>query len=430
MFTKLRLHNFKIWKETNDISLAPVTLLLGANSSGKSSLIQSFLLLRQTALSPDAGVTLHFGNGDAQESVQLGQFEDVLCKHGDDKEIEIEFRWGQTSRPEDTRVYVARYKKTKGGAAALKSVRLEDDGESYWATLGRHNAYSIKLGSERNKRGASPQYKPERSVMFPPAARTKLGEHGSRVGKIGLSLIDELRRISYLGPIRQIPRRDYGWSGNMPVTVGDRGERTADALIASQYLAGNPGENGELIENVSEWLKRMGLAENILVKRLGRSARHEILLEVNGEHTNLRDVGIGVSQVLPVITAAYIAQPGAIIIVEEPESHLHPMSQALLAELFVEASVNQGIQFIIETHSEHLLRRLQTLVAKEEVEPTKVNMYFVERDGVNASMKDLELDEYGRIGEWPDKFFGDTTEEVKEQAKLAIQRRKRDEKSS
>ena len=430
MFTKLRLHNFKIWKETGDVSLAPVTLLLGVNSSGKSSLIQSFLLLRQTALSPDAGVTLNFGNGDSQESVQLGQFDDVLCKHGDDKEIEIEFRWGQSAEPEDTRVYVARYKKAKGGSAALKTVRLEDGDESYWAVFGRHDAYSIKLGSERYKRGASPEFKPERSVMFPPAARAKLKEHGSRVEKLGLSLIEELRRISYLGPIRQIPRRDYGWSGNMPVTLGDRGERTADALIASQYLGDNPGVNGKLLQDVSEWLKRMGLADRIVVKRLGRSARHEILLETNGERTNLRDVGVGVSQVLPVIASAYVAQPGSIIIVEEPESHLHPLSQALLAELFVEASMEQGVQFIIETHSEHLLRRLQTLVAKEAVEPHNVNMYFVEREGVNASLKDLELDDYGRIGKWPDKFFGDTTEEVKVQTKLAMQRRKRDEDSS
>lgn len=198
MFTKLRLHNFKIWKETGDVSLAPVTLLLGANSSGKSSLIQSFLLLRQTALSADAGVTLNLGNGDSNESVQLGQFKDVLCKHGEDNEIEVEFRWGETAKPEDTRVYVACYKKAKGGAAALKSLRLEGEGESYWAVLGKHNTYSIKLGSERSKRGASATYKPERSIMFPSAARAKLRDHGILVEKIGLSLIEELGRISYL----------------------------------------------------------------------------------------------------------------------------------------------------------------------------------------------------------------------------------------
>lgn len=427
MFTKLRLHNFKIWKETGDVSLAPVTLLLGVNSSGKSSLIQSLLMLRQTALSPDAGVTLNFGNGEAYESAQLGQFNDVLCKHGDDREIEIEFRWGRSADPEATNVYVARFKKAKGGGAALKSVRLEAEGHSYWAELGRHNAYSLKLGEEHRRRGTSPDFKPERSVMFPPAARAKLKEHGPRVEKLGLGLIEELRRISYLGPIRRIPKRDYGWSGNMPLTVGDYGERTADALIASKYLGDSPGVNDELLRDAAAWLQKMDLADAIEVRRLGSSARHEILLESNGEKVNLRDVGVGVSQVLPVITSAYIAQPGTIIIVEEPESHLHPLSQALLAELFVEASSKRGVQFIVETHSEHLLRRLQTLVAREEVLPDKVDMYFVERDGINANINDLGLDEYGRIANWPDKFFGDTTEEVKEQAKLAIQRRKQAE---
>ncbi|NNK93997.1 MAG: DUF3696 domain-containing protein [Desulfobacterales bacterium] len=430
MFTKLRLHNFKIWKDTGDISLAPVTLLLGANSSGKSSLIQSFLLLRQTALSPDAGVTLNFGNSDAHESAQLGQFRDVLCKHGDDREIEIEFRWGETTEPKDTNIYVAAFKAGKGGSAKLKSLRLEKDGESYWAIHGTHDAYTIKLGSERIKRGASPQYKPERSVMFPPSARKILEEHGESVEELGLSLINELSRISYLGPIRKIPQRDYGWSGNMPVTLGDQGERIADALIASKYHGDDPGVNGDLLRDVSKWLKKMELADNIKIKRLGSSARHEILLEYNGEATNLRDVGVGVSQVLPVITAAYIAPAGTIIIVEEPESHLHPLSQALLAELFVEASAERGVQFIVETHSEHLLRRLQTLVAKDEVDPHNVDMYFVVREGVDATLQPLGIDEYGRIKIWPPHFFGDITGEVREQAKLAIERKIREEGAS
>jgi len=215
----------------------------------------------------------------------------------------------------------------------------------------------------------------------------------------------------------------------MPLILGDHGERMADALIASKYLGNNPGVNGELLQDVSVWLKRMELANGIKVKRLGNSARHEILLETDGELTNLRDVGVGVSQVLPVITAAYVAQPGTIIVVEEPESHLHPLSQALLAELFVEASIEQGVQFIVETHSEHLLRRLQTLVAKEKVDPTQVDMYFVEREGVIASLKDLELDEYGRIGKWPDKFFGDTTSEIENQTKSLIERKKKERDS-
>ena len=389
-------------------------------------MIQSFLLLRQTAQSTDSEITLNFGHADTNDSVQLGQFADVLCKHGDDKEIEIEFRWGVSPEPQDTSVYIARYKKGEDGEAAIKSVRLQDKDESYWAKLSRHNAYDISLGSERTKRGSSPEFKPQQSVLFPPAACLKLKEHGERVEKIGLSLIEELSRISYLGPIRQCPKRSYAWEEKMPISLGDSGEFLADALIGSRYSGGKYSAKGELLENLSYWLSKMELADGILVKKIRNSTQYEILLETNGEQINLRDVGVGVSQVLPVLAAAYIAQPGTIIIIEEPESHLHPLAQALLAELFVKASKDRQVQFIVETHSEHLFRRLQTLVASETVEPKDVQMYFVEREGINASLQDLVLNEFGKVAHWPDKFFGDTTNELKMQTQFLIERKKRE----
>jgi predicted ATPase len=429
VFTRLKLHNFKIWKDTGDISLAPVTLLLGANSSGKSSLIQSFLLLRQTALSPNPEVTLNFGVADTNDSVQLGQFNDVLCKHGDDNDIEIEFRWGSSSEQRDTNVYIARYTKDKEGKAAIKLVRLQDKDESYWMHEARHNSYDLSLGSESSKRASSPEFKPQRSVIFPPAALIKLKEHGDRAEKIGLSLIEELSRISYLGPIRQSPQRNYSWSRKMPKTLGDSGELFADAVISSRYIDSDFSAKGDLLEKLGYWLNKMDLADGVEIKKVTNFPLYEILLETNGEQINLRDVGVGVSQVLPVIAAAYIAPPGTIIIVEEPESHLHPLAQALLAELFVEASSTRQVQFIVETHSEHLFRRLQTLVAKEAVDPKNVQMYFVEREGVNARLQDLGLNEFGRVEHWPDKFFGDTTNEIKSQTESLIERKKREAES-
>ena len=83
MLTHLKLDNFKIWKSTGPMRLAPVTLLLGTNSSGKSSLIQSLLLIRQTVKGDDPNLDLNLGNPDAGNSVTLGQFRDVLCRHGD-----------------------------------------------------------------------------------------------------------------------------------------------------------------------------------------------------------------------------------------------------------------------------------------------------------------------------------------------------------
>ena len=102
MLTHLKLENFKIWRTTGPVRLAPITLLLGANSSGKSSLIQSLLLIRQTVKGDDPNLDLNLGNPDTSDSVTLGQFKDVLCRHGAATEstasnqVGIEFRWSET----------------------------------------------------------------------------------------------------------------------------------------------------------------------------------------------------------------------------------------------------------------------------------------------------------------------------------------------
>lgn len=82
MLTHLKLENFKIWRTTGPVRLAPLTLLLGTNSSGKSSLIQSLLLIRQTVKGDDTGLDLNLGNPDADDTVTMGQFRDLLCRHG------------------------------------------------------------------------------------------------------------------------------------------------------------------------------------------------------------------------------------------------------------------------------------------------------------------------------------------------------------
>lgn len=128
------------------------------------------------------------------------------------------------------------------------------------------------------------------------------------------------------------------------------------------------------------------------------------------------------AQVLPVIVAALFAAPGNIVIVEEPESHLHPLAAGLLAELFAEISKKRGVQFIAETHSEHLFRRMQTLIARQQVKNTDCAMYFVERERDEAIIKPLVTNEYGAVANWPDKFFGDAIGEAREQAKARVER--------
>lgn len=435
MLTHLKLNNFKIWRSTGHMQLAPLTLVFGTNSSGKSSLIQSLLLLRQTVRSQDPNLDLNFGNPDSNDSVVLGQFADVLCRHGaateavKAKQIGIEFGWRAGEPSSESGMFTARYVAGRGGSADLAYLRIGSAGRGFMAQLGRHGAYRLLPENARYWSKQSPSFKPQRSFSFSDSAVRALGADADRVLSVGPMLLDELARVIYLGPVRRLAQRDYVWNGRSPGSIGDDGGRAVDALISSGVAKQDAAKRGlpvpsaaELFNSTAEWLNRMGLANELEVRQLGRSARYELLVVNDGEAANLKDVGVGVSQVLPVVVAALFAERGSIVMVEEPESHLHPVAQTILAEMLASVSRDRGVQFIVETHSEHLLRRMQTLVARDTVKTKDLRMYFVEREGVTAKLQQLEVDQFGTIRPWPEHFFGDSAGEAREQAKARARR--------
>lgn len=435
MLTHLKLENFKIWRSTGPIRLAPITLLLGTNSSGKSSLIQSLLLIRQTVKGDDPNLDLNLGNPDAGDSVTLGQFKDLLCRHSAASEstlatqVGIEFRWSEHGAADGSTLFSARYNKGEAGSAELAYLRLGKDGQGFSVQRRKPGIYRLSLATQAKSLGQSADFRPQRSFAFSASTLNKLGAQGELIKPIGPALLEELGRIIYLGPVRRLAQRDYVWAGRMPAHIGDDGARAVDVLIASgvaRQLAKKRKqalpEEAQLFEETIHWLKEMNLADGLSIRALGRSARYELLIENDGQASNLKDVGVGVSQVLPVIVAALFAHPGHIVIVEEPESHLHPLAQSKLAELFAEISKERNVQFIVETHSEHLFRRMQTLMAKQQVSTSEAAMYFVERAGKSAKLRTLELDDYGRVKNWPEAFFGDALGETREQARLMFER--------
>ena len=433
MLTHLKLENFKIWRSTGPMRLAPLTLLLGTNSSGKSSLIQSLLLMRQTVKGDDAGLDLNLGNPDADDTVTMGQFRDLLCRHGQatettpDSQVGIEFRWQpHGSATADTTLFSARYRAGPAGSAELDALRLGQDGQGFTVLRRKPGIYRLQLATRQRPEGQSADFRPERSFAFSAATLNKLGPLADEIRPVGPALLDELSRIIYLGPVRQLARRDYVWSGRMPAHIGDDGGRAVDVLIASgvaqQAKPGSAGEAGRIFREAEQWLKTLEIADGLQVRALGSSARYELLVKHRDAVVNLKDVGVGVSQVIPVVVAALFAKPGHIVIVEEPESHLHPLAQAKLAELLAKISAERGVQFIVETHSEHLFRRLQTLIARQEVQPEQAALYFVERDGQAAKLRELHVDDFGRLTNWPDKFFGNALGETREQARLMFDR--------
>ncbi len=422
MFTQLRLTQFKAWKETNPVALKPVTMLLGTNSSGKSTLIQSLLLLKQTVQSPDRTVHLNLGGDEVNDLFNFGGFEDVLHQAAESpRHFSIGFDFqGETIDRVKSGKFDCTYGQTSSGSVAIQTLDLRTGERRFRAIRRDKGAFSIVVDEESQPRFKGRNYAPERSVALSADAIAELNQDGPVLEDLSLAIRRELESIIYLGPLRRKPERDYPWNKTKPGDVGIDGRSAIDALLASALLKGE-GQN-DVVNGVSHWLATMKVADRLEVRQQGRSNRYELIVHRDGVACNLRDVGIGVSQVLPVLVVAYFAPPGSTIMLEEPEIHLHPLAQAVLAELFITISKQRNVQFIVETHSEHLFRRMQTLIARQQVAAEQAAMYFVERDGKAAKLRVLELDEYGRVKNWPDGFFGDALGETREQARLMFER--------
>ena len=141
--------------------------------------------------------------------------------------------------------------------------------------------------------------------------------------------------------------------------------------------------------------------------------------------TALTDVGFGVSQVLPVLVLLYYVPKGSTVLMEQPEIHLHPAVQSGLADVMLNVARERDVQIVVESHSEHLMRRLQRRVAEEEASSEDVKLYFVSSNRGRAHVDDLALNEWGEIENWPEKFFGDEMGEIAAITAASLERRMR-----
>lgn len=251
---------------------------------------------------------------------------------------------------------------------------------------------------------------------------------------------DEFKHIKYLGPLRDDPKSFYRTQGATdPTYVGAKGENVAFIL---KYYADreiqtivppsaqnkndkwNPMDSNivalPLMEAVDQWSRYLGIAENISVEEFGNIGL-AIMADVHGnKKTNLINVGVGVSQLLPLIVMGLISSEKSILLLEQPELHLHPFVQARLADFFIALS-NLGKQIIAETHSEHLINRTRLHIARGYLNNEKdVSVYFCNWDSnkLNTKVSRVNIDTYGSIEEWP-PYFLDESEKILEQIMFA-----------
>lgn len=210
-----------------------------------------------------------------------------------------------------------------------------------------------------------------------------------------------LERLLYLGPLREYPERHYIFSGNLVKEVGKSGKGMPDLLFRDRSL----------VRRVNEWLNRFGVDYSIDVRTVKDPDVEDVFtLRLTDKRTNVTvsplDVGFGISQILPIVVQSLLAE-GRVICVEQPEIHLHPRLQAEFGSLLADA-IKQRVpnQFLIETHSEHLILRLQRLVRRGELKPDQVGVIHVQKTDSGSVATELRLDEQGEfIDRWPEGFF-------------------------
>lgn len=470
MITQLCARNFKSWKNTKPLRIAPLTGFFGTNSSGKTSLIQLLLLLKQTAESPDRNRVLNAG--DDRSIVDLGTFYDLVYDHKKGLSLDIQIDWRPKSQlivpnpkepgkalfeidkvhfhtaissSRDTpsvREFSYEFKKYQFGMKRQASSSKVAIGEAPTAneqnqSKGRYDLIHRGLNARRTPGRAWALPPPVKCYGFPDAA-TGYYQNMGFLPTLVLAFENMLSDVYYLGPLRDYPQRTYVWAGERPTDVGRRGELAVAALLAahaddlkSGRGTGKSRRYAPIEQRVLEWMQSMGLVHTFSLRPIGKNRRDyefRIKSSANSAEVLITDVGFGISQVLPVLALCYYVPEGSTIILEQPEIHLHPAVQAALADVLIDVVVERNVQVIVESHSEHLLRRLQRRIAEDELNLSSSDtaLYFCHRDDEGLShAQSLDIDMFGNIRNWPKGFFGDEMGDLAAMTEAIMNRQKK-----
>lgn len=355
MIKKLHLKNFKAFADEN-FDFKPLTLISGLNSTGKSSIIQSLVLLRYAYITdylPNNGIKLD------NKIAYIGTAEDALYENAEEELISFGIAW-------------------------------ENDQQTIWNF----------------------DYDSPSSNVLPIA----LIINDAQVNQFNLFNDD----FHYLGAERITPEESYPLSENDVVKhrqIGKKGEYTAHFLyefgnqdIPISELSHPRSKSQSLKDQVDAWMGEISPNININIRQVANAMTIKYSFGVSkvgvSKEYSPFNVGFGVTYSLPILTAILSSKPGTMIIIENPESHLHPQGQSQLGQLLALAA-NHGIQLIIESHSDHILNGIRIAVHDGKIKPEDVQLHFFE---IQSQMNEIKiispkLDKKGRINIIPKNFF-------------------------
>ena len=443
---KITVEGYRCFRERQSARLAPLTLLVGNNSTGKTSFLALIRALWEVAFlseSPDF----------QKDPYDLGTFRDIAHNRGgrggqvSSFEASFEYRptisvHGRTHRWSDeiTRFYVTFEER---GAVPFPVVRQISEGRvSLRAEIQKDKSYHFQYQTDTVSGGypveqRTPEHEDVQLLTFTYLLGYGHGRGSSYRLEKGIfsddtitlyeteiALKDMNRIRSVARSIEQDPRLNSPRAPYAGAPVRSRPRRTYDPVRPSldpegeyipTYLAnvsrGSQKDWRRLKTALEHFGESSGMFDEITIKSLGQGQGSPFQVGIRkfgkrlkGPSKNLIDVGYGVSQILPVITELLRDGSTQMFLLQQPEVHLHPSAQAALGSLFCDIAAEGKQQIIVETHSDHLLDRLRIEVREGEVEPKDVSILFFEQGELDVNIHSIRLDENGNVLDAPPSY--------------------------
>jgi predicted ATPase len=411
---KLSIAGYKSIAEQRTIEIGGLTILAGANSSGKSSFMQPLLLIKQTLENDfDAGALLLDGF-----NVKLSDSSQIRSKVPATEQDR--FTVGLVD--EDTEVLVSYQLNEKTGIAVesvyhksstfRNGIRLHLDlTESEIDNIFPDDHIFLALAKQLLGKGEALRWKVVRNRCFLELMLRK--ERSFIPFDSGFAPCEHLAALAtkliHVPGIRGNPERSYRAAATDASSYPGSFEKYVASII--HHWQTDKAQHTKIGQLQSQ-LQALGLASAIAAEKLNdtrleiRISRHNGYSSTQSDLVNIADVGFGVSQILPVLVALLVAREDQLVYIEEPELHLHPRAQFALAKVIASAVSERNIKVVIETHSSILIRGVQILVVKGELNPEQVSLNWFTQDPATGQtdITEAKLDKLGAFGDWPEDF--------------------------
>jgi predicted ATPase len=437
MFKSMRLKNFKAYKDSGEVPLAPLTIIVGANNSGKSTLFHGLLALAQTVRGGDHGWGPRLVT---RGLVDLNGFNDIVHGGVQKKQLPIQISINLDAKSAIPRTV------TDNGRRQLVKFTPPDTADISFGLDERLNAILVTSSTLRtgDKTMISVERKHDRWSLATslPGAHTDQGVDFSTIFPCltlprSEPLLEEAmkafhvahycagiwtdifaRLVSHVGPLRvRVP-----WHTSIGARTSSEFGLGGENLLAALGSEEKDRSTGRtLLELVNDSLAKYESLKSVHLDVVKTSTGQMLVSDegTNAKGVNVAAMGEGVSQILPIIARCIWGEEDECLLVEQPELHLHPALQAELGDLFIDVAKAGHRQILVETHSEHLLLRVRRRIAEGSLKPNQVSILFVEKHGGESEVLPLDLNIRGHFSNWPKGFFDEAYQEAMALAEAA-----------